>query len=82
LARRQYFLPFFLSLGQGHSSSEARDAVMAAVRGAFTPELLNRIDEIVLFNRLSHEDMDSIVNIQLKGTPLSSPFRFRFLWKA
>lgn len=53
-------------LPPGHSSSEARDAVMGAVRGAFTPELLNRIDEIVLFNRLSHEDMDSIVNIQLK----------------
>lgn len=60
-----------LPLGQGHSSSEARDAVMSAVRGAFTPELLNRIDEIVLFNRLSHEDMDSIVNIQLKGRRFS-----------
>lgn len=53
-------------LPPGASSSEARDNVMAAVRSNFTPELLNRIDEIVLFNRLSHEDMDAIVNIQLK----------------
>lgn len=41
---------------------------MGAVRGAFAPELLNRIDEIVLFNRLSQKDMDAIVNLQMKGT--------------
>lgn len=52
---------------QGANSSEARDAVMGVVRGAFAPELLNRIDEIVLFNRLSHSDMDAIVNLQMKG---------------
>jgi len=53
-------------LPPGAPSSEARDAVMSEVRRAFAPELLNRIDEIVLFNRLSHEDMDSIVEVQLK----------------
>lgn len=52
---------------QGANSSEARDAVMGVVRGAFAPELLNRIDEIVLFNRLSQSDMDSIVNLQMHG---------------
>jgi len=40
---------------------------MGVVRSAFPPELINRIDEIVLFNRLSREDMDSIVNLQLQG---------------
>jgi ATP-dependent Clp protease ATP-binding subunit ClpB len=42
-----------------------RDEVMAAVRAHFRPEFLNRLDEIVLFDRLSRVDMDGIVKIQL-----------------
>jgi ATP-dependent Clp protease ATP-binding subunit ClpB len=38
---------------------------MDAVRKHFRPEFLNRIDEIVLFQRLGREQMDSIVKIQL-----------------
>jgi ATP-dependent Clp protease ATP-binding subunit ClpB len=34
------------------------------VRSAFRPEFLNRIDEIVLFDRLRREDMGTIVRIQ------------------
>lgn len=44
---------------------EIRDLVMATVRGHFRPEFLNRIDEIVLFNRLARENMDAIVDIQM-----------------
>ncbi|HXO02413.1 MAG TPA: AAA family ATPase, partial [Stellaceae bacterium] len=43
----------------------ARPAVMEAVRHAFRPEFLNRLDEILLFRRLSREDMTGIVDIQL-----------------
>jgi ATP-dependent Clp protease ATP-binding subunit ClpB len=44
---------------------KARPAVMEAVRHAFRPEFLNRLDEILLFRRLSRDDMTGIVEIQL-----------------
>jgi ATP-dependent Clp protease ATP-binding subunit ClpB len=43
-----------------------RAQVMNVVRQAFRPEFLNRLDEIVLFHRLSREHMTGIVAIQLK----------------
>ena len=47
--------------------NEARDGVMAVVRGHFRPEFLNRIDETILFSKLKPEDMGAIVDIQLRG---------------
>jgi ATP-dependent Clp protease ATP-binding subunit ClpB len=44
---------------------KARPLVMEAVRHAFRPEFLNRLDEILLFRRLSRDDMTGIVEIQL-----------------
>ena len=38
---------------------------MQAVRAHFRPEFLNRLDEIILFHRLSRMDMDRIVDIQI-----------------
>jgi ATP-dependent Clp protease ATP-binding subunit ClpB len=43
-----------------------RERVMDAVRAAFRPELLNRIDEIVIFNPLGQEQIKRIVDIQLQ----------------
>ncbi|MBV8939884.1 MAG: AAA family ATPase, partial [Alphaproteobacteria bacterium] len=43
-----------------------RDEVMHAVRRAFRPEFLNRLDEIIIFNRLQSSQMHAIVNIQLE----------------
>src|SRR5262249_60808379 len=54
------------SLPEGAEASVARSAVMAAVRDAFRPEFLNRLDEILLFRRLSRDDMKGIVTIQLE----------------
>ncbi len=45
--------------------SVARDSVMGAVRSAFRPEFLNRLDEIILFQRLGRDVMTSIVDIQI-----------------
>jgi ATP-dependent Clp protease ATP-binding subunit ClpB len=45
---------------------KVREKVMEAVRGAFRPEFLNRLDEILLFRRLSRADMGHIVEIQLQ----------------
>ena len=39
---------------------------MDAVRAAFRPEFLNRLDEILLFRRLSRDDMKGIVAIQIE----------------
>ena len=46
---------------------KVRDQVMASVREAFRPEFLNRLDEILIFNRLQKVDMAQIVEIQLKN---------------
>ncbi|GGL44635.1 ATP-dependent chaperone ClpB [Phycicoccus endophyticus] len=42
-----------------------REAVMAAVRGAFKPEFLNRLDEVVVFDPLSTEELARIVDLQV-----------------
>jgi ATP-dependent Clp protease ATP-binding subunit ClpB len=46
-------------------AADAESDVMEVVRAAFRPEFLNRLDDIVLFRRLSREHMDSIVDIQV-----------------
>ncbi len=52
-------------LPDGAQVDAARPAVMNIVRGHFRPEFLNRIDEIILFNRLSRANMEGIVKVQL-----------------
>jgi ATP-dependent Clp protease ATP-binding subunit ClpB len=49
------------------SSEEINERVMAAVRSHFRPELLNRIDEIVIFHPLGMEEISQIVDIQLRS---------------
>ncbi len=44
---------------------QAEPAVMEVVRAHFRPEFLNRLDEIVLFNRLAQQHMGGIVDIQV-----------------
>jgi ATP-dependent Clp protease ATP-binding subunit ClpB len=44
---------------------ERNKRVMEALRGHFRPEFLNRIDEIVIFDRLSDKEIGKIVDIQL-----------------
>jgi len=41
--------------------------VMAEVRGAFRPEFLNRVDDIVIFHRLTQDHLRRIVDIQVSG---------------
>jgi ATP-dependent Clp protease ATP-binding subunit ClpB len=73
---RNTLLVMTSNLGSEYLSSDAvadheesveavRPLVMDAVRKHFRPEFLNRIDEIVLFQRLGRAQMDSIVKIQL-----------------
>ncbi|GIL35070.1 AAA family ATPase [Phycicoccus jejuensis] len=44
-----------------------RNAVMAAVRGAFKPEFLNRLDEVVVFDPLSRDELAHIVDLQVRA---------------
>ncbi|MCA1644766.1 MAG: ATP-dependent chaperone ClpB [Chloroflexi bacterium] len=52
---------------RGLSADEIRERVMDAVRTHFRPELINRIDEIVIFGALGIEQIQRIVEIQLRG---------------
>lgn len=48
------------------SKTEISSRVMSVLKVNFRPELINRLDEIIIFNNLSFENMKGIVNIQLK----------------
>ena len=54
-------------LPEGADSEQARRDVMDAVRAHFRPEFLNRLDDMIIFHRLSREDMTGIVEIQLRN---------------
>ncbi|APX22897.1 MAG: ATP-dependent chaperone ClpB [Rhodobacteraceae bacterium] len=53
-------------LPDGADSAQAKRDVMDAVRAHFRPEFLNRLDEMIVFDRLKREDMGGIVEIQLQ----------------
>ena len=52
-------------LQDGSDVSDAKLEIMEAVRKHFRPEFLNRLDETIIFDRLSREEMDGIVDVQL-----------------
>ncbi|HXH65252.1 MAG TPA: ATP-dependent chaperone ClpB, partial [Mariprofundaceae bacterium] len=47
----------------GHIRDKARNQVLAKLREFFRPEFLNRLDDVVLFKPLSHQDIRSIVDL-------------------
>jgi ATP-dependent Clp protease ATP-binding subunit ClpB len=51
----------------GEIREDARDRVMAELRGHFRPEFLNRIDEIVLFKPLTLAEIEHIVDLQIEA---------------
>ncbi|SFZ85800.1 ATP-dependent Clp protease ATP-binding subunit ClpB [Devosia enhydra] len=55
---------YLAALQDGESVELVRGKVLDAVKAAFRPEFLNRIDEILLFHRLGREHMGAIVDIQ------------------
>jgi ATP-dependent Clp protease ATP-binding subunit ClpB len=56
---------FLSNLTDDQTVQDVEPQVMDVVRGHFRPEFLNRLDEIILFHRLSQEHMAPIVDIQL-----------------
>ncbi len=57
---------YLASLGEDEDAARVESEVMEIVRGHFRPEFLNRLDEIILFHRLSASHMGPIVDIQLQ----------------
>ena len=47
------------------AEAEKREKVMSTVRGAFKPEFLNRLDDVILFDPLSVEEIEEIVALQI-----------------
>ncbi|HRJ66638.1 MAG TPA: ATP-dependent chaperone ClpB [Alphaproteobacteria bacterium] len=58
---------YLVAQKDGEDVEKVRAQVMEVVRGAFRPEFLNRIDDILLFRRLSRDVMVDIVDIQVAG---------------
>ena len=56
---------YLSNLKDGEDAESVFNLVMDEVKKAFRPEFINRLDEIILFNRLSKKNIDSIVKIQL-----------------
>src|SRR5476651_588282 len=54
------------ALKDGQPTDTVREQVMEDVRRAFRPEFLNRLDEILMFSRLSRANMTDIVTVQLQ----------------
>ena len=48
------------------NDSQRREAVMEMVRTSFKPEFLNRLDDVVIFDALSKEELGSIVDLQVE----------------
>ncbi|MTV12257.1 MULTISPECIES: ATP-dependent chaperone ClpB [Bradyrhizobium] len=55
---------YLVAQPEGEKTSVVRDKVMEMVRTHFRPEFLNRVDAIILFQRLQKNDMGRIVDIQ------------------
>lgn len=49
------------------AETHARGVIETALKRAFSPEFLNRIDDVIIFNSLGKEDIFKIIDIELKG---------------
>jgi ATP-dependent Clp protease ATP-binding subunit ClpB len=49
------------------SDEEKREAVMTVVRGSFKPEFLNRLDDVVVFDALTLDELGKIVDLQVRA---------------
>jgi ATP-dependent Clp protease ATP-binding subunit ClpC len=52
---------------QAQTNEYAKSVIQNALKKAFAPEFLNRLDDVVLFNALTKEDIFKIIDIELKG---------------
>jgi ATP-dependent Clp protease ATP-binding subunit ClpB len=55
-----------IAAGNGQVTPEIRESVMHQLKSYFRPEFLNRIDELIMFNGLTEENIGHIVDIMMK----------------
>jgi ATP-dependent Clp protease ATP-binding subunit ClpC len=58
---------FNTSAKEAQSNEYAKSVIQNALKKAFAPEFLNRIDDVVLFNTLNKAEIHKIIDIELKG---------------
>ena len=56
----------FLGTGSDSDDRDAKMKIDKALKTTFRPEFINRIDEIIMFTKLSIEEMEEIVDLQMK----------------
>ena len=49
---------------------QGKDSILNSVKSKFSPEFLNRLDNVVLFNALGQESIEKIVKLQLSELPI------------
>ncbi|MEQ8909590.1 MAG: ATP-dependent Clp protease ATP-binding subunit [Vicingaceae bacterium] len=52
---------------KSHADDYAKGVIQSALKKAFAPEFLNRIDDMMIFNSLSKKDIHQIIDIELEG---------------
>ncbi|ASB50641.1 ATP-dependent Clp protease ATP-binding subunit [Alkalitalea saponilacus] len=57
----------FVPSGAKSDNEFAKGVIEKALKKAFAPEFLNRIDDVIIFNNLTEADIYSIIDIELKG---------------
>lgn len=58
---------FKTDTSESASNEYAKGVIQKALKKAFAPEFLNRLDDVIIFNALSRKDIHSIIDIELKG---------------
>ena len=58
---------FSTNAKKNSAKSDAKLVIEKALKKAFAPEFLNRIDDVILFNSLKNEDIQKIIDIELKA---------------
>ncbi len=58
---------FTTSAKQASANEYAKSVIQNALKKTFSPEFLNRIDDVVIFNTLTRDDIHKIIDIELKG---------------
>src|SRR5690606_37448349 len=58
---------FTTSAREHQADAHSRSVIESALKRAFAPEFLNRIDDVIVFNSLNKEDIFKIIDIELKS---------------
>jgi ATP-dependent Clp protease ATP-binding subunit ClpC len=58
---------FATTARESNKASMERSVIENAMKKAFSPEFLNRIDDVIIFNSLTRKDIHKIIDIELRG---------------